>query len=93
MKRIYLTNKQKEMKFHIRNHGDELTEIPHVWFKAYIRRGLKVGESLFFENRGNPGQRHSFYYINTTTKNAFDLQWSLQSALKEKPITIRKLKI
>ena len=90
---MHLTEKQKEIKFHIRNHGDELTAIPHVWFRSYIKRGLKVGECLFCEHRGNPGQRHSFYYITTTTKNAFDLQWSLQSALKEKPITIRKLKI
>ncbi|VTU34634.1 hypothetical protein [Variovorax sp. RA8] len=90
-----LTKKEIEMDIYIKVKlfRSELTEISYVWFRLYIRHGLKVGECLFYDHFSNNHNRRSLYYITTATKNAFDLQQSLQSSLGEKPITTRKLKI
>lgn len=88
-----MTPAQRQMKFHIRNHLDELTEISNLWFKYYVRHGLKVNESLFYEHRPDSLTRYSYYYIVTADKQSTDMHISLQRTLGEKPITTRKLKI
>lgn len=87
-----MTPKQRQMKFHIRNHPDELTEISHLWFKYYIKHGLKVGESLFYEHRLD-STRYSYYYIVTADKQASDLHINLKKELEEKAIKTKGLKI
>lgn len=87
-----MTPKQRQMKFHIRNHLDELTEISHLWFKHYIKHGLKVGESLFYQHRLDL-TKYSYYYIVTADKQASDLHISLKKELNEKNTTTNRLKI
>jgi len=88
-----MTHEQIQMRFHIRNHSEELTEISYLWFRYYVRHGLKVNESLFYEHKPDSLTKCSCYYIVTFDKQSTDLRISLQRSLSEKAITTRKLKI
>lgn len=88
-----MTSEQRQMRFHIRNHSDELTEISYLWFRYYVRYGLRVNESLFYEHKPDSLTRCSCYYIVTVDKQSTDLHISLQRTIGENTITTRKLKI
>lgn len=84
---------QARMKSFIDEFRNELTEIHIALFKRYKKSGLRVGESLFYENVGIRGRHLYKHYISTSAKQSYDLQKSLQTTLSEKPTTTRKLKI